>query len=389
MNERSRTVPPPAIPLTFVALALATLGAVLGASALGIMLQPLALLHALALGVFATVALGLLYQFVPVVAQTPLRNAPLAFVHALFALTGTLLIIIGFQRVDFGLVRLGGEAHIAGLACEAVVLGTTLWGHAPPAPARGAAFSLLWLILTIVLGTWMAGALMHGASVASLLSIHGLAGVAGFFGTIIVAVSFRLLRMFERVDEEAQSAPFALGTTGATLLAMLGGRIGAAALVAVALLFGVDLAGIVYRRDPAYQRETLIYAVVSGLGALCAAASFVLDRPDRAVIFAVWFFVGAAVVGYLQRIVPFIWWIQRARMQGGPRAIPTLAQMNHSPLGFAILVCWAAAGLWFLLAPYARGASVVAVLAWIGLIVQLLRPFVLRVPRRDTGTTTV
>ena len=380
MNERASTVPPPWVALTFVALALATFGAVALLLITGVIVQPLALLHGLALGVFGTVALGLLYQFVPVVAQRPLRCIPLAVVHALLACAGTALLVTGFQTLDFGLVRLGGEAHLAGLLCEGIVLVTTLFGHAPPAPARGASLSLVWLALTMALGVWMASALARGTEIGAWIAPHALAGLAGFFGTIITAVTFRLLRMFERVNEEVRSGPFALGVSFATVLGIAAGRLGAVALVAVGVLFGIDLARIAGRRDPAYQPETLAYAVVSGLGALAAAVAYVLDAPDRAVIFALWFFIGTAVVGYLQRIVPFIWWIRRSRREGGARAIPTLGQMNSSTLGYAVLALWCGAGAWFMVAPYAFGAGIVALAAWLALLAQLARPFLLKRP---------
>jgi hypothetical protein len=76
-DATASTVPPVQIPLAFVATALATLAATLVWTIVAFP-APLALLHALVVGVFLTIAMGLLYQFVPVVAMAPLRLPYLA-----------------------------------------------------------------------------------------------------------------------------------------------------------------------------------------------------------------------------------------------------------------------------------------------------------------------
>ena len=95
-----------------------------------------------------------------------------------------------------------------------------------------------------------------------------------------------------------------------------------------------------------------------------------------AIVLALWFFVGCAVLGYLQRIVPFLWWIARSRREG-TRNIPTLGEMNHSALGVAILALWLLAGT-LLAIGHRHLAAAAALLAWVGLLAQLARPFLMQ-----------
>ena len=373
MSEHRRPggAPPPAVPLSFVGLALATMGASIVWSFFAS--QPLALLHAFVVGVFLTTALGLLYQFVPVVSMAKLQLPSLAFVHLALAAAGTTALVSGFATLDFRLVALGGTLHGVGLLIEIVVLvATVVRGH-PPAPARAAAAAFGWLVLTFAIGIWMAIALGRGYGIGSVLTLHAIFGIAGFFGTLIGGITFRLLRMFERVDREVHVAPWAIGIGAATLAAAFISY-GRWLLVLAAGALCIDLFRIARVRNPAYQRETLFYGIASALGALAAALLFAAHREADSVFCAVWFFIGTAIVGYLQRIVPFIWWVRRAKAEGA-KNIPTLGDMNNSRLGYLILAAWLAAGLVRVGDPGGAVAPALALLAWGLLMAQLLRAF--------------
>ena len=364
------TVPPPSIALSFFATGVATLGASLTWAVAG-SASPLALLHLLVAGVFAMIAMGALYQFVPVVGMAPLKSTRLPFVHLALAVCATILLAYGFQTGVLSDVAAGGALHIAGAVLELAVLVATLWKR-PNAgmPARLATLAFAWFIATAAAGIIVSrGALSPGT--------HAVIGLAGFYGTLISAVTFRLLRMFERINVEPRAPLRALGVTAAAIVAAITLHIGSIVLAAVGALLLADLFDIARRRNPAYQPETLAYALVSMLGGFLAACAAAYGMWTQAIFLAVWFFIGAAVAGYSQRIVPFIWWMRRSRIEG-TRNIPNLAQINSSPLGFAILAFWCASGVWWLLQPYAFGAGITAAIAWIGLAAQLSRPFVLR-----------
>ena len=388
MKERASTVPPPQIPLAFVATALLWLGAlalweIFGAPA------PLAALHALILGFFLTTAMGLIYQFVPVVAMVPLQLQRLSFVHLACAVIGTLMLVVGFARGDFFEVRDGGALFLVGVLLQIVILTATLRRQRPAAPAAAATLSLLWLLGTLVAGLWTAQRFIDGRATGTAPFSHALLGLAGFFGTLIVGVTLRLLRMFERFDLETR-APYLAGATSlAALLALLAvifaPGLAFAPLELAAAAFFFTLFGVLRKRNPAYQRETLFYALASGTGALAAPIALALRDGQLAILLALWVFVGCAVVGYLQRIVPFLWWIARSRSEG-TRNIPTLGEMNHSVLGFAILAFWLLGGA-LLAADAERAAATFALLAWAGLLTQLARPFLLR--KRTAGDRSI
>lgn len=65
---------------------------------------------------------------------------------------------------------------------------------------------------------------------------------------------------------------------------------------------------------------------------------------------------------------------------GAARNIPNLAQVNSSPLGFGVLLLWTIAGVWWLLQPYTVMPVIFALAAWFALVLQLSRPFWMRIP---------
>jgi len=323
------------------------------------------------------VALGLLYQFVPVVAMAPLQFPYLAVVHAAIATAGTVCIVLGFQESAFALVRTGGALALTGLGIELLVLIATAMRGKPPIPVRGSLLALLWLCATMAIGSWMAELLYRGFPVSRLIRYHAAFGLAGFFVTIITAITFRLLRMFERVNREPRALPVTIGSTVVAVALASGNILGGLAAVALAALFGGELIAIGRARNPAYQRETFAYSAFGAVAALAAALCYVSGLVGAAIEILLWLFIGTTIIGYLQRIVPFIWWIARSQREGA-RNIPSLREMNNSGLGYFILCTWTLAGLAWIYRPYAHIASVVALVAYGALAVQLARPFILR-----------
>lgn len=370
------TIPPPHIPLLFVAIALLTLVVTTVWTLVGTIV-PLALLHALAVGVFLMVALGLLYQFVPVVAMAPLQFPNLAIVHAGIATAGTVCIVLGFQENAFALVRTGGTLALTGLGIELLVLIATVVRGKPPVPVRGSLLALLWLCATMAIGSWMAELLYRGFPAGWLIRYHVAFGLVGFFVTIITAITFRLLRMFERVNREPRALPATVGSAVVAVALASGNRLGGVAAVALAALFAAELIIIGRARNPAYQRETFVYSAFGAVAALAAGLCYVSGLIGAAIEILLWLFIGTAVIGYLQRIVPFIWWIARSQREGA-RNIPSLREMNNSGLGYFILCTWTLAGLTWIYRPYAHIASIVALVACGALAVQLARPFILK-----------
>lgn len=371
----TKPVPPPWIPLSFFATAVCTLGSGFVWLLCGDV-QSFALLHLFVVGVFAMVAMGALYQFVPVVGMVKLRLPGLAGLHLTLAICGTAATVFGFQTGRFEFVAAGGAAHAAGVLVEGLVLFVSVRGAPIAFSARFAALALTWLAATVLTGTIIGLQLARASLPQALLKVHPILGLAGFYGTIITAVSFRLLRMFERVDEERRAPLRVAGVAASALIALISIQYVMIVLALVAAVLVYDVYDIARRRNPAYQRETLWYSGVSFLGALAAAIAAAANDSVLAVEIAVWFFVGAAVVGYLQRIVPFIWWIQRARRNGALK-IPSLKELNQSTLGYAILILWVAAGLLWLFTQE-RSAASCALAAWCGLAIQLSRAFLLQ-----------
>jgi len=374
-SAKGAILPTPFLPLGFFAAGVGALGLASFALALAAW-TPLAILHLVAVGSFATIAMGALYQFVPVVGMQPLRGAPIGFAHLGLAAIGTLLLVAGFASGEPRLIVSGGVAHIIGILLQGSILAATMRAGPPIITAHGAAVALVGFLAAAMLGVDIAMQIARGLEPTGIPQAHASVGIAGFFAVLIVAVTFRLLRMFERINLEGRAIRREVSVAVAAAVAAVVPRIGLILLTIAALLFGYDFLEVARRRNPAYQRETFLYASVSVIAGIVAAFAAVLGMMERAVILALWLFIGSAVVGYIQRIVPFIWWIRRSRREG-TRNIPTLGEMNESRLGHVVLALWVAGGIWATLAPGAQGPGWIAVIAWLGLVAQLVRPFTL------------
>jgi nitrite reductase (NO-forming) len=348
------TVPPPSVPLSF--LAAASLGLVAcgiawlwarGATAADPTSDPtVAAVH---LGVLATLAMGVLgamHQFTPVITGRPLRSTALARVTFIVWLATSWMLPLGVASEQLAVTAMSGA-----LASIAVVL--LLVNFAPPLSVRGKGapvvalrFGLLGAVLTCLLGavfvvdrqaSWFV--LDARAEVAM-----GVLGLFGWLGTTYVGVAEKLWPMFMLAHlpgrrHAGQIASLALPLGSFLLAPGIAWRVMVLAWIGLAALV-TGLGAHVYSlcRHLRYRRRRadlhLGFLVTStawiavGAGLTLAA---VLARGQHAsvalaaaalVAFAGWLL--ETLVGHAHKVVPFIAWsVLRARgvtmtRRGGP-----------------------------------------------------------------------
>jgi hypothetical protein len=311
------TVPPPSVPLSF--LAAASIGLVAcggawiwarGAAARDPTADPV--VAATHLGMLATLSMGVLgalHQFTPVVSQRPLRSLGLARVTFLTWLAASWLLPLGMATEHEGIVEVGGALAAVSLTLLAVNLAKPLAARNKGAPLTGLRFALAGFIAT---------------------AAHAVVGLFGWLGLTYVSVAEKLWPMFflahvpgrRRAGHVAVWAiPVGVGLVSPGLL--LGspalGALGAGVLVAGLAAHMTSLVTHVrHRRRPTDLH--LLFVTTSALwllvgAALALAALLVLPGHQHAgsalVAGAVAAFGGwllETMVGHAHKVVPFIAW---------------------------------------------------------------------------------
>lgn len=351
--------------------------------------------HLWVLGFLCSVVMGAMYQLVPVALETRLHCERLARWHFVLHLIGVAGMVWMFWRWDLKQVGHFGSVLAAGVGLFVYNLARTLcrvprWSLV----ATGITAALCWLVLTVLAGLAIAatkctydsletlprGHVLRPALVAlqatawwlgrfdplGVMHAHAHLGGLGFFGMMIVAVSYKLLPMFTL--SELQSPRRAgtallllnLGLAGVVLALVLrrGWQPVAGGVVLVGLaLYGMEVRAILRARKRRVLDWGLRHFLVAlGLLALTALLGLGLGWPGLPVTLwttqleTVYGWLGLAgvvsltVVGFLYKIVPFQVWYHCYARQVGRFRVPVLAELYSARLQVASLVL-ALAGL--------------------------------------------
>ncbi|MBK5221470.1 MAG: hypothetical protein JJE52_01045 [Acidimicrobiia bacterium] len=329
-------VPPPAVPLSFLAAAgvgLVGMGLALWFGADRLVESPThpgaaSAVHVAMLAFLSTAVLGALHQFAPVVARRPLRSTRAAWVTLAGWVTTAWLLPSGFAHGPETLVT-------AGAVIGTLTVGLAAWNLSGPlsspdggVPLWGLRVSVTYLVVTVLFGVvyafdrqtgWFP--LLHHRVLA-----HAHLGLLGWLGLTYVSVAEKLWPMFllaHRPHDHEGRAAVALLATGAAVLtpgllfaiapvAWIGGLLAAAGLCAHLM----SLASCVRHRR---RRLELLHVylfvsaafLVVGMVLAEVAAVFPLPYAERsnivsAEIAALAGWLGLAVVGHVHKIVPFI-----------------------------------------------------------------------------------
>lgn len=381
------TVPPPSVPLTF--LAASGIGTVVFAVA-AVLAADLAVVapthpgvvsavHALLLGVLTVGVLGALHQFAPVVGGRPLRSVTAARLTALLILPGVWVLAGGFAHGPGWLVPAGGSVTTTAIVLAAWNLSGPLSARARGVPVAGLRLSVGFLVGTAAFG--IVYAFDRNAGWFPLLPhrvlAHAHLGLLGWLGLSYVAVAEKLWPMFLLAHRPgARSGPVAVALlgTGAPVLAAgllfdvrLVVTMGAAVVVGglgahLASLIGVLRA----RRRPLEllhafviaSAASLVVAVVAGIVAgVAPLATDVRARVVAVEVLALGGWLALALVGHAHKVVPFIAWTRlratgvATNREGGPLLFANLYRHRAARATFALAVAgWAAELIGLLLA---------------------------------------
>lgn len=333
-------VPPPSVPLSFLAAAslglLACGGAWIwarGAAASDPTSDPV--VAAAHFGVLATLSMGVLgalHQFTPVVTQRPLRSVRLARATFVAWLAASWLLPLGIATERQRLVEAGGALAAGAIALLVTNLSAPLAARGKGAPVTGLRFAIAGFVATASFGVlyvadrqgnWFA---LSGHTVLA----HATIGLFAWLGLTYVSVAEKLWSMFflAHIPGRRRAGRVAVWAVpvGVALLApgiLVGLPVlsaGGAAVLALGL--GAHLTSLVihvrHRRRKADLH--LLFVATSALwllvgAALALAAVVVLPHREHmglelvgAAVVAFGGWILETLVGHAHKVVPFIVW---------------------------------------------------------------------------------
>ena len=151
--------------------------------------------HLAILGGLLTGAFGVMFQLVPIAFQAPPVPRRMALWHLPLHLLSVTLMIIGFLRMEFGLVGIGGSVL---LVCSLLFL-FTIYKSYRQARNKTVVHQRFWipvagLLLVMSIGVWQALGLPGTG--APLLFSHIVMGSLWFWGGLILVISYKFIPMF-------------------------------------------------------------------------------------------------------------------------------------------------------------------------------------------------
>jgi len=311
-------------------------------------------IHLLVLGWGTMIAMGAVYQLIHVVLQSKIYSQKLGFTHYGFFAIGTTGLLLGFHNTN--VIWIAGFASIAfiGIILFAWNMGVTLlrasqWNTV----TISTACSVIYLTLTGLTGMAM-GLNFHfnqwGSFHDQLFGAHLWFGALGWFGLLITGISYKMLPMFylsHGFPTYTQRIIIILWNAG-----VLSGAIsflldwhafmkwlGLLFIVLAFMVYNIHISHIyIYRHKP-HPGNGIIWTIrsartlmVIGVISLILFPVFPGHMYKTNIIMILgwiylWGWVAITILGYLSKIVPFLWWTHKYGPQVGKKRIPTMAEL--------------------------------------------------------------
>lgn len=313
----------------------------------------LAAAHLLILGFGTMVVMGAMYQLVPVALQTKIHSIQLGHWQYLIYTIGVLGLWWGF--FDFSAARLLVFAIVTVIGV--LLFEWNLWrslNNAVASEIRTAVQSaLIYLLFTVAFGLWLVVDFytphLHEWH-DRLLAVHISFGTVGWFTMLIVGFSYKLVPMFTLSHRyESKFGPYSIYILNIGLTVTAIGFLinvfwitvfGMAVILTGFVCYGMQLRKILAHRmrknfDPgvaaaicAVPFTLFMLAVIAGVYSLTDIFSL------TAVVYLILLgWISLSILGYLYKIIPFLWWTYRYSGMVDKKQAPNLNKMIHAGRG--------------------------------------------------------
>ncbi|MDR6998122.1 hypothetical protein [Neobacillus niacini] len=309
--------------------------------------------HMLVLGWALMVAMGAMYQLVPVAFLTKIWNEKFGFLQFFITAMG----IIGFVGLLYSSPQnaiIPGVLTLIGILMFLFQMVMTLKKQTKPNILTAfVGTALLCLFITIAMGITLIYCLKTGSGAGNYQAIfksHLLMGVTGWFTLLIFGFSYKMVPMFSlshgfpMVQARYVYGFYAAGLL-VTLIAFLTGtsllvKLGFFLLLVGFSIFSWHIRIIVKKRLKKKLDKPFSFALAAiGFGNIIHLAAFILvwsqsfNSSIGPLIYAyIMLWIVLSIVGYLFKIVPFLWWTFKYSKEMGKQSVPTLKEMMNEKL---------------------------------------------------------
>ncbi len=338
----------------------------------------LSVTHVMILGWITMIIFGALYQLIPVVMEVKLFSEKLAMASFITLGLGTPLMAYSFW-VDFigashAMIAGGGLVILSVLMFAVNVFGSAMKTEVKTIENRFIATSVVWLLLTVLLG--LSIVLFPQILANGSFQIHIHLGIIGWFMMLVVGVASTLMPMFfiaHQLNKKCLDRAYWLINGGliilvATMFFDLGNyaKIGAGVLVLLGFIMFFKYNFSAYKKrlrrnlDIGMKLSVLafiLFAMTLIAGFLSAFGSIIdnefLTRINLTYgISLIYGFLTALILGQMYKTLPFIVWLKLYQDKVGKFKTPLPADMHSEEAaqahyfyfigGFALLI----AGVW-------------------------------------------
>lgn len=312
--------------------------------------------HFLLIGWALMVAMGAMYQLVPVVFLSPIWSEKLGFLQFVVTAIGITSFALSFVFYP-GYIFITGIITLVGILLFIFQMVMTI--KVQPKKNIMTLFvgsALFCLIITIILGISMAMNMNHLINLnnhIALLKSHILFGITGWFTLLIFGFSYKMVPMFSLSHGFSMKlSPFVyiVYVTGLLAIAISFFLENSVLLnIGIALLFGgftlflINMQQVLKKRlkkklDHAFSFSVLAIYIGWAIHLLAFITVFIPAIQGEMLLKLTYLYVLGwiifSIIGYLYKIVPFLWWTHRYSKLIGKDNVPTLKEMMNENLGF-------------------------------------------------------
>ncbi|MEH7176626.1 hypothetical protein [Neobacillus vireti] len=309
--------------------------------------------HMLVLGWALMAAMGAMYQLVPVAFLTKIWNEKFGFIQFFVTAIGigsfSWLLYVSPQNA-----LLPGILMLLGILMFLFQMLMTLRTQAKPNILTAFVGSaLICLFLTIFLGITLIYSLQTGFAAEyyqAIFKSHLLMGVTGWFTLLIFGFSYKMVPMFSlshgfpMVHARYVYGLYVSGLV-ITLLSFFNGspfllKAGFFLLLAGFSVFSWHISIIIKKRLKKKLDNSFTFALVAiGLGNIIHLAAFIsLWSKENSVLLGPFVYlylllwIVLSIMGYLYKIVPFLWWTYKYSKEIGKKSVPSLKDMMNEKI---------------------------------------------------------
>ncbi|WP_371932006.1 hypothetical protein [Mesobacillus subterraneus] len=326
--------------------------------------------HLFVLGWALMVAMGAMYQLVPVAFLTPIWNEKFGFWQLAVTTAG----IVSFAAALYLRPQdalLPGILTLLGILMFIFQMFMTLKSQAKPnVLTLFVGTALFSLLATITFGITLVLSMKTGFASSyyqAIFKTHILLGTVGWFSFLIFGFSYKMVPMFSLSHAYSMKpAPYVFSVyvvgiiflissflTGSHLFEVLGTLM----LFAGFMIFTWHVKMIIDKRVKKKLDRPFMFALFAiGCGAFIhfaafagSAVNFLSKMAGPIILLYLVAWIAFSIIGYLYKIVPFLWWTHKYSKEIGKKKVPALKDMMDEKLAIPLFIMFTAGTILLLL----------------------------------------